>query len=140
MECYIDTKIAITKNQTSEELCVLNYEDSVLRERAAQLPCKVEFFSSKQKIQNGLYQNEQKDIVDGVTGEVLMNMSDSHIPGDHNCENIMAAILITRRMGVPMDMILNTVKNFQAVEHRVEYVKNVAGVDYSADVPRMDQI
>lgn len=133
MECYIDTKIAITKNQTSEELCVLNYEDSVLRERAAQLPCKVEFFSSKQKIQNGLYQNEQKDIVDGVTGEVLMNMSDSHIPGDHNCENIMAAILITRRMGVPMDMILNTVKNFQAVEHRVEYVKNVAGVDYYND-------
>ena len=133
MACYIDTKFLITKNQTREDLCVLNYEDEILRERADSLPCTVEFFSSKQKIANGLYQNETHDIVDGATGEVLMNMSESNIPGDHNCENIMAAILITRRLGVPMDLILQTVKNFQAVEHRVEFVKNVAGVDYYND-------
>lgn len=133
MACYIDTKFLITKNQTREDLCVLNYEDEILRERADSLPCTVEFFSSKQKIANGLYQNENHDIVDGATDEVLMNMSESNIPGDHNCENIMAAILITRRLGVPMDLILQTVKNFQAVEHRVEFVKNVAGVDYYND-------
>lgn len=133
MECYIDTKFNITKNQTKEDLCVLNYEDEVLRERAAQLPCEVEFFSSKRRIENGLYQNENKDIVDGATGEVLMNMSESNIPGDHNCENIMAAILITRRLGVPMGKIIQTVRNFQAVEHRVEFVKTVAGVDYYND-------
>lgn len=133
MECYIDTKFNITKNQTKEDLCVLNYEDEVLRERAAQLPCEVEFFSSKRRIENGLYQNENKDIVDGATGEVLMNMSESNIPGDHNCENIMAAILITRRLGVPMGKIIQMVKNFQAVEHRVEFVKTVAGVDYYND-------
>ena len=133
MECYIDTQFNITKNQTKEDLCVLNYEDEVLRERAAQLPCEVEFFSSKRRIENGLYQNENKDIVDGATGEVLMNMSESNIPGDHNCENIMAAILITRRLGVPMGKIIQTVRNFQAVEHRVEFVKTVAGVDYYND-------
>ena len=133
MECYIDTKFMITKNQTKEDLCVLNYEDEILRERAEKLPCTVEFFSSKQRIPNGLYQNEKHDIVDGMTGEVLMNMSESHIPGDHNCENIMAAILMTRRLGVPMELILETVKKFQAVEHRVEFVKKVAGVDYYND-------
>lgn len=133
MACYIDTKFLITKNQTREDLCVLNYEDEILRERADSLPCTIEFFSSRQKIANGLYQNENHDIVDGQTGEILMNMSESNIPGDHNCENIMAAILITRRLGVPMDLIIQTVKNFQAVEHRVEFVKNVAGVDYYND-------
>ncbi len=133
MECYINTKLDITKNQSREELCVLNYEDDVLRTRASSLPCRVAFFSSKQKIQNGLYQNEEKDIVDGATGEVLMNMSESSIPGDHNCENIMAAILMTREMGVPMDTIIKAVKSFQAVEHRVEYVKTVAGVEYYND-------
>lgn len=133
MECYINTKLDITKNQTKKELCVLNYEDEILRNRADSLPCRVEFFSSKQKIENGLYQNEKKDIVDGVTGEVLMNMSECHIPGDHNCENIMAAILMTREMGVPMDLIRKVVKEFQAVEHRVEYVKTVAGVEYYND-------
>lgn len=133
MECYIDTKLSITKNQTEKELCVLNYEDEVLRNRASDLTCRVAFFSSKQTIENGLYQNEKKDIIDGVTGEVLMNMSESNIPGDHNCENIMAAILMTREMGVPMNTIIHVVKCFQAVEHRVEYVKTVAGVEYYND-------
>lgn len=133
MECYIDTKLMIAKNQTGDDLCVMNYEDEVLRERSKCLPCTVEFFSSKRKIDNGLYQNENHDIVDGASGEILMNMSESNIPGDHNCENIMAAILITRKLGVPMDLILQTVKNFQAVEHRVEFVKSVAGVDYYND-------
>ncbi|MBO5486058.1 MAG: UDP-N-acetylmuramoyl-L-alanine--D-glutamate ligase [Eubacterium sp.] len=133
MECYINTKLDITKNQTKKELCVLNYEDEILRSRAVSLPCRVEFFSSKQKIENGLYQNEKKDIVDGATGEVLMNMSECNIPGDHNCENIMVAILMTREMGVPMDLIRKVVKEFQAVEHRVEYVKTVAGVEYYND-------
>lgn len=133
MECYIDTKFEITKNQSEKELCILNYEDRVLRERAASLPCRVEFFSSRQKIACGLYQNENHDIVDGVTGEILMNMRESNIPGDHNCENIMAAILITRELGVPMELILKTVKEFQAVEHRVEFVKTVHGVDYYND-------
>lgn len=133
MQCYIDTKFRIAENQTKDDLCVLNYEDEVLRERAATLTCTVEFFSSRQKIENGLYQNENHDIVDGMTGEVLMNMSESNIPGDHNCENIMAAILITRRLGAPMDLIIETVKNFRAVEHRLEFVKSVAGVDYYND-------
>lgn len=133
MECYIDMKFAITKNQGQDELCVLNYEDEVLRKRAEELSCRVAFFSSKRKITNGLYQNENRDIVDGDTGVVLMNMKDSNIPGDHNCENIMAAILITREMGVPMEVILSAVKSFQAVEHRVEFVKTVNGVDYYND-------
>ena len=133
MECYIDTKFRIAENQTKDDLCVLNYEDGVLRERAAELTCAVEFFSSRQKIANGLYQNENHDIVDGMTGEVLMNMSESNISGDHNCENIMAAILITRKLGAPMDLIIEVVKNFRAVEHRLEFVKSVAGIDYYND-------
>lgn len=133
MENYIDAKFAIAKNQTKDDVCVLNYEDEVLRERAAELSCRVEFFSSKREIDCGLYQDSEKNIVDGVTKEVLMNMSESHVLGDHNCENIMAAILMTREMGVPMDLILKRVKEFQAVEHRVEFVKTVAGVDYYND-------
>lgn len=133
MDCYIRTKFRITENQTERELCVLNYEDSVLREKAESLACRVVFFSSKRPIENGLYQNEAHDIVDGATGEVLMNMKDSNIPGDHNCENIMAAILMTRELGVPMELIIRTVKAFHAVEHRVEFVCEKQGVVYYND-------
>lgn len=133
MENYINAKFDITRNQTQEDLCVLNYEDEVLRERAGKLPCRVAFFSSKRVLPGGLYQDTDKNIVDGATGKILMNMSESNIPGDHNCENIMAAILMTRELGIPMDLILQTVKNFHAVEHRVEFVKTVDGVDYYND-------
>lgn len=133
MECYIDTKCLITKNQGADEVCVLNYEDEVLREKAKTMPCPVAFFSSKRKIGSGLYQNEAHDIVDAESGEILMNMSECMIPGDHNCENIMAAILMTRAIGVPMDVIIDTVKHFHAVEHRVEFVKTHNGVDYYND-------
>lgn len=133
MECYIDTKFAIAKNQTKEDLCILNYEDEVLRNRAGELSCLVKFFSSKQKLTDGLYQDDMHNIIDGETGEVLMNMKECHIPGDHNCENIMAAILMTRELGVPMEQIIRVVKEFQAVEHRVEFVKTVRGVDYYND-------
>lgn len=133
MEEYIRVKLSITKNQSKEDLCVLNYMDEVLRNKAKDLPCETVFFSSSDPIGHGLYQNADHDIVDADTGEVLMNMSECRLPGDHNCENIMAAILITRRLGVPMERIISTVKNFQAVEHRVEFVKNAAGVDYYND-------
>jgi UDP-N-acetylmuramoylalanine--D-glutamate ligase len=93
----------------------------------------VAFFSSRQPIKNGLYQNENHDIVDGTDGKILMNMQDCNLPGDHNCENIMAAILITRELGVPVDIILDTVKSFKAVEHRVEYVCTKNGVMYYND-------
>lgn len=133
MARYIDTKFRITENQTENELCVLNYEDPVLRDRAETLSCRVAFFSSRRPLEQGLYQNGNRDIVDGATGTVLMNMRDSRIPGDHNCENIMAAILMTRELGVPMKIITDTVKAFHAVEHRVEYVCTKHGVQYYND-------
>lgn len=133
MEEYIRVKLSIAKNQSKEDLCVLNYDDEVLRNSATDLPCETVFFSSTAPVEHGLYQNANHDIVDADTGEVLMNMSECRLPGDHNCENIMAAILITRRLGVPLENILDTVKAFQAVEHRVEFVKNAAGVDYYND-------
>lgn len=133
MEKYSNAKFDITKNQTGEDLCVLNYEDEVLRRRAEELPCRVAFFSSRRPLDEGLYQDTAGNIVDGASGEILMNMKESNIPGDHNCENIMAAILMTREMGVPLDTILRTVRSFHAVEHRVEFVQNVKGVDYYND-------
>ena len=133
MENYIDAKFEITRNQGKEQLCVLNYEDDVLRKRGRSLNCRVAYFSSKRKLEHGFYQNENQDIVDADTGEVWLNMSEASIPGDHNCENIMAAILMTREMGVPKDVIVDTIKKFKAVEHRVEFVKTVEGVDYYND-------
>ncbi|MCI9420189.1 MAG: UDP-N-acetylmuramoyl-L-alanine--D-glutamate ligase [Eubacterium sp.] len=143
MENYIDTKMNITKNQGGDKLCVLNYEDEVLRERAAVLPCRVAFFSSRRKPvpvmpPDGqpcldLYQTEEGDIVCAESGRVLLNQSQTRLPGSHNAENIMAALIIAREMGVPEELAIRTVRKFRPVEHRVEFVETVSGVDYYND-------
>lgn len=134
MEVYIDTKLSITKRQTKDDVCVLNYEDGVLRERASQLPCKVVFFSSSRKIENGYYL-EDDDIMKNENGidTKIVSIHDLKLLGKHNYENVMAAIAIAEAMGVPMECIKRAVCEFAAVEHRIEYVAEKQGVKYYND-------
>ncbi len=133
MENYIDAKMSITKNQGSSQLCVLNYEDEVLRKRAEKLGCRTMFFSSRHKIPNGMYKDSEGNLVLGTSGKVILNQKDTKLPGDHNAENMMAALLMVFELGVPEELAAAVVKKFKPVEHRVEFVKTVRGVDYYND-------
>lgn len=134
MECYVKTKEEIAKNQTREDTCVLNYEDSYTREFGESCPAKVVYFSSRQKLADGLYLSGE-DIVLAEDGkeQALMNIHEMNLVGMCNVENVMAAIAISRAMKVPMEIILQTVKQFKAVEHRIEFVATKNGVDYYND-------
>ena len=133
MEKYEETKLSITKNQKKDQYCILNYEDERLRRAADRLPCQVEFFSSRQKIDNGMYKDSQGNLVRTRDGKVLLNQKETRLPGDHNAENIMAALLMVEKMGVPDEIAIRVTKDFQPVEHRVEYVATVNGVEYYND-------
>ena len=134
MEAYVEAKESIVKNQTKEDYCVLNYEDSYTRDFGKRAPGKVIWFSSAQKLENGFYLDEDViyKAVDGKA-EALFNIAETKLLGVHNMENIMAAIAICEAFGVPMDSILESVKAFRAVEHRIEYVTTKKGVDYYND-------
>ena len=133
MEKYAETKLSITKNQTKEQFCILNYEDERLRNAADSLPCQVEFFSSQQKIANGMYKDASGNLVRSRDGKVLLNQKETKLPGDHNAENIMAALLMVEKMGVPDDVAVEVTRHFHPVEHRVEYVTTINGVEYYND-------
>lgn len=135
MENYGEIKMRIAMNQKADEYCVLNYEDEALVEYAKSIPCKPLFFSSKRNVENGLYLDENGNIISTFGGkcDVLMNVSEMKLVGVHNAENVMAAIAMSMVMNVPMDKIIDTVKNFNAVEHRIEYVTNKNGVVYYND-------
>lgn len=134
MECYIEAKESITKNQKECDTCVLNYEDEVLRAFGEGLHTKVVFFSSKRKLENGLYL-EGEDIFFAKGDEVVkvININELNILGKHNYENVMAAVGMALGMGVPMDKIVEVLKRFQAVEHRIEYVTEKRGVKFYND-------
>lgn len=134
MEHYIEIKESITTNQTKEDYCVLNYEDEALQKFAVKCPANVIWFSSKEILQDGFYLSGE-DICKASNGveERLLNIHDMKLLGVHNVENVMAAIAMSEAFGVPMDSILATVKEFKAVEHRIEYVATKRGVDYYND-------
>lgn len=134
MECYAKTKERIAEAQTKEQTCVLNYEDSYTRAIGERCPSKVVYFSSKRALEEGIYL-EKEDIILASEGtkEKLMNIHEMNLVGICNVENVMAAIAISRAMKVPMEIILGVVKEFRAVEHRIEFVATKNGVDYYND-------
>lgn len=134
MEAYIDAKESVTKKQTAEHTCVLNYEDEVLRKFGEGLHTNVLFFSSRQKLERGLYyQDEQIFYADENGEQLVIHIDDLNILGLHNYENVMAAVGMAISIGVPMDKIVEVLKRFQAVEHRIEYVTEKRGVKFYND-------
>lgn len=134
MEEYARVKELVTKNQTEDDFCILNYEDEMLRAFGETLKTKVIWFSSNQVIPGGLYM-EGENIISELSGEkeVVVSIHELNILGKHNWENAMAAIGITYAMGVPMDVIRKVLKEFKAVEHRIEFVVEKDGVAYYND-------
>lgn len=134
MENYANVKMSITKNQDTNQVCVLNYEDEILREKAKELKNRVVFFSSKQKLSEGVYLDENKIMYKENGEEIFVTTTEeSNLVGIHNVENIMAAIALSMNMGVPVEIIRKTIREFKAVEHRIEYVTTYHDVVYYND-------
>ena len=134
MEEYIRVKELITKNQTKEDYCILNYEDEVLREFGEKCPAKTVFFSSERKLEKGVFLDD--DVIclktDKETFEIVKT-EELKILGKHNYENVMAASAMAYYAGVPMEVIHKAVTQFRAVAHRIEFVEEIDGIAYYND-------
>lgn len=134
MEAYEQAKMRIAENQGREQTCVLNYEDDVLREFADRIKAQVVFFSSRQRLQQGMYLDGE-DIVWSWDGAktVLCNTKDLQLIGQHNYENVMAAAAMAIMFGIPIEKIREVLTHFTAVAHRIEYVVTKRGVRFYND-------
>ncbi len=134
MEEYIRVKELITKNQGPEDTCVLNYEDDILRDFGRTLQTKVLYFSSLHKLKEGMYLDGGRICYsDGKRETEICSVRELNLPGRHNHENVMAASAMALAYGVPLSIIRRVVKEFKAVEHRIEYVTEKHGVVYYND-------
>lgn len=135
MENYVKAKENVTLNQTAEDTCVLNYENEYTRDFGTRCPAKVIYFSSARKLDDGLYLDGEDIYLaeNGKTTRLMNTKTDMNLVGLCNIENVMAAIAVSMSAGVPMENILQTVKRFVAVEHRIEYVATKNGVVYYND-------
>lgn len=106
----------------------------MLRAFGETLKAKVVYFSSKRKLDRGLYlDGEDIFYADGQTDVKVINVNELNILGKHNYENVMAAVGMSLSFGVPMEKIVEVLKKFVAVEHRIEYVTEKRGVKFYND-------
>ena len=129
-ENYAAAKGRLFENMTAEDVAVLNAEDPVCVEYAAHTAAAVDWFSSRRKVSPGASLCSSKLVLDG---KLLMDESEIPIRGRHNAENVLAAAIAAARAGVSREAIAAAVRTFSAVEHRLEFVRKVNGIDFYND-------
>lgn len=122
-ENYKRVKAKLFKNQTINEVAILNIDNEDVINETKDIKSTVKYFSSKNEI-NGCY---VKDNAIYYYGEKVISRDDIFIAGMHNVENCMAAISIVKEFGVSNDIIVDVISNFRGVEHRLEYVDTIEG-------------
>lgn len=133
MEAYIEAKERIAENQMQGEVCVLNYEDEVLRKFEEKTSAEVLYFSSQRKLNQGVYLDGSTIVYDRGEKIPVCDVSELQILGTHNYENAMAAVAMAYAYGTPMDIVRKTLKEFTGVEHRIEFVAEKNGVAFYND-------
>lgn len=134
MEIYKKTKETIFKNQTADDFLVLNYDDAQVRDMAERAAARVMFFSRKEELSEGIYvKNETITILwDGKKYEVC-SVNDIKIKGGHNIENTLAACGMAFLAGAKVTEVAKVIEKFGGVEHRIEFVARINGVEYYND-------
>ena len=122
-ENYKRVKAKLFKNQTINEVAILNIDNEDVINETKNIKSTVKYFSSKNEI-NGCY---VKDDSIYYYGEKIISRDQIFIAGMHNVENCMAAISIVKEFGVSNDIIVDVISNFRGVEHRLEYVDTIEG-------------
>ena len=132
-EEYIDSKKNIFKYQSSNDLLILNYDNEITRNCSKEAKGKVVFFSSKEKLSNGYIVdgNIIKKCEDGVRLHIL-NTDEVILRGNHNYQNIATALAATEGL-VDLDKAIKAIKEFEPVEHRIEFVKELNNVKWYND-------
>lgn len=134
MDAYIAAKARIFENQTDKDLAVLNMDDPTCVGLGQNLKPQVFWFSRKQEIEHGAFVRNGKIIFRNARGErEIMPVDEITLKGAHNLENVLAAVAMGSLAGVEPAKIRRAVKDFKAVEHRLEYTATIHGVQYFND-------
>lgn len=131
---YYRAKFKIAVNQDNNDYCILNFEDDKIKEYLDLLHTNIVYFSSERILENGIYV-ENNQIVYNYNNEksIIMNVDDIFIVGKHSLENVLAACAAAKLLGIDNDTIMQTIKDFRGVEHRLEYVNTYNGVKFYND-------
>jgi UDP-N-acetylmuramoylalanine--D-glutamate ligase len=133
-EIYVDAKARIFENQQSGDFAVLNADDPTCVAMAARTNAQVFWFSRQKEVQQGAWVRDGNMLFRDHAGQKeILQVSEIPLKGAHNLENVLAAVCAGVLMGCTPGKIRQAVRDFKAVEHRLEFVATINGVDYYND-------
>jgi len=133
-QAYVDAKARIFENQTLGEFVVLNADDGPTAALAPRAQAHVVWFSRKHELDRGAFvRGEQIVYRDGAKELAILSVAEIPLKGAHNLENVLAAVCIGALAGCPPEAIRQAVREFKAVEHRLEFVATINGASYYND-------
>jgi UDP-N-acetylmuramoylalanine--D-glutamate ligase len=136
MENYVAAKERIFANQGPSDALVLNADDDAAARAAARAKSRVFWFSHTRIVRQGAFVHDGAIYFrasEQSAPEFILKVGSIPLKGQHNVENVLAAVCAARLAGVAPEVIRGAVGRFHAVEHRLEFVASVNGVDYYND-------
>ena len=133
-EIYVDAKARIFENQQAGDFAVLNADDPTCASMASRTRSQIFWFSRHKEVAQGAWLRDGNVVFRDSKGQTeILQLSDIPLKGAHNLENVLAAVCAGLLMGCAAEKIREAVRNFKAVEHRLEFVATINGVDYYND-------
>jgi UDP-N-acetylmuramoylalanine--D-glutamate ligase len=133
-QAYVDAKARIFENQQADDFAVLNADDPVCVGLKDKIKSTLLWFSRKQRVENGAYlSGEQIVFRHNGQEQTVLGRGDIQLKGEHNLENVLAAVAMTIVAGCKPEQVQEAVKEFRAVEHRLELVATINGVTFYND-------
>jgi UDP-N-acetylmuramoylalanine--D-glutamate ligase len=135
-EKYAAAKERIFERQDAKDALVLNGDDRVAQMGAARAKSEVFWFSGTKAVRRGAFVRDGVIVwveKEGGVTEPVMPVSEIHLKGSHNIENVLAAVCVARLQKVPAESIRASVATFTAVEHRLELVRKLNRVEFYND-------
>lgn len=134
LESYIAAKMKLFRNMTMDDVAVLNYDSATVREEAHAIGARIVWFSRTTAVSEGVFV-EDETVVARKDGQQfpIISLSAIALKGEHHLENALAASAIALFAGASVDAIALVLSRFKGVEHRLELVRTVEGVDYFND-------
>jgi UDP-N-acetylmuramoylalanine--D-glutamate ligase len=138
-EAYVDAKARILENQQGSDFALLNADDPTCVAMATRTRAQVFWFSRQKEVQQGAWVRDGNIVFRESRSEQksqqreIMQVSEIPLKGAHNLENVLAAVCAGALMGCAPEKIRQAVRDFKAVEHRLEFVATIRGVDYYND-------
>ena len=133
-EIYANAKARVFENQQGSDFAVLNADDPTTVTMASRTRARVFWFSRQKEVDQGAWVREANIMFrDANDQREILQVSDIPLKGAHNLENALAAVCAGMLMGCAPQKIRDAVRSFRAVEHRLEFVATIGGVDYYND-------